>query len=245
MSWKDILNQQLLFRWHLQELYSWVSWTLVLITCQLAASMLYIWQRLLACLAIQMNKWHCCPTYCRRVQCIVAVRLAPMLHHCQTVRTIIQGKKLEHVGILHHNPNGEVAFFHRTSGGKPNPLATPGEFFHPHFTSLPLHPKAAWDMFDGAAEDQNYRYPRSRIKPMALEKCKLSDGKQLLYSPDCSGTSVRISEDTLPLPVITQNELRGTMLGQAFEVSNLLFTELQQFMHEPDHHFLRDLPQLR
>ena len=76
-----------------------------------------------------------------------------------------QGPKLEHVAILHHNPQGHVVFMHRTSGGKVNPIATPGALFEPHYITLPLHPQAAWDMFEGAAEDQNYRSVRHCQSP--------------------------------------------------------------------------------
>ena len=149
------------------------------------------------------------------------------------------------MGILHHNPEGDVVFFHRTSGGKPNPMASPGNLFEPHFTTLPLHPQAAWDMFDGAAESGNYRYPKDRIQAGILEKCQLTAEKQLLYSPDCSGAEVSVSIDKLPLPVVTQKDLQDTLLGQAYQTSTSLFIALQQFMQEPDHHFLKDLPPLK
>ena len=74
----------------------------------------------------------------------------------------MQGDKLEHVGILHHNPQGQVAFFHRTSGGKVNSLAAPGDMFNTNYTTVPLTAKAAWDMFEGASESGNYRYPKQR-----------------------------------------------------------------------------------
>ena len=156
-----------------------------------------------------------------------------------------QGEKLEHVGILHHNPQGEVVFLHRTSGGKPNPLAPPGQFFEPHYTTLPLHPQAAWDMFDGAAESQNYRYPKSRIQSGILKQCHLISGTQLLYEADCSDAAVSFSEDQLPLPVITQEDLQGTTLGLAYELSKSLLIALQQFMQAPDHQFLKNLDQLK
>ena len=138
-----------------------------------------------------------------------------------------------------------MVFLHRTSGGKLNPLATPGQFFEPHYTTLPLHPQAAWDMFEGAAESQNYRYPKPRIQTGMLDQCKLVSGTQLLYTPDCSGAAVSISEDKLPLPVITQEDLQGTQLGLAYEVSQSLFIALQQFMQVPDHQFLKNLEQLK
>lgn len=85
----------------------------------------------------------------------------------------MQGDKLEHVGILHHNPQGQVAYFHRTSGGKVNSLAAPGDMFNTNYTTVPLTAKAAWDMFEGANESGNYRYPKQRIRTGMLSNCTL------------------------------------------------------------------------
>ena len=69
--------------------------------------------------------------------------------------------KLEHVGIIHHNPQGSTAFLHRTSGGKLDPNSD--TYFSVDFITQPLSPQRAFLLFEGAAEDTNYRYPRDRF----------------------------------------------------------------------------------
>ncbi len=71
--------------------------------------------------------------------------------------------KLEHVGIIHHNPEGSAAFLHRTSGGKLDPGSD--GYFTVDFITQPLSPQRAYVLFEGAAEDGNYRYPRERFHP--------------------------------------------------------------------------------
>lgn len=156
----------------------------------------------------------------------------------------LQGTKLEHVGILHHNPQGQVAFFHRTSGGKVNPLAAPGQLWQPHYTTVPLSAQAAWDFFDGAAESGNYRYPKDRIQTGALGSCALVEGTSLVYRPSCGGVALQ-EKNTLPVSALTEQDLQGTQLRTAFEFSHAKFIALQQMMQEPDQQFLKALPWLR
>ena len=152
----------------------------------------------------------------------------------------MQGDKLEHVGILHHNPEGQVAFFHRTSGGKVNPMATPGDMFSTDYTTVPLTAKAAWDIFDGAAESGNYRYPKDRIRTGTLSRCTLLHGIQLLYRPSCEAGLLQ-EDDALPVSALTNDDLQNTQLRTVYEYSNAQFHELQTMMQVPDQQFLKQL----
>ena len=73
--------------------------------------------------------------------------------------------KLEHVGIIHHNSAGSPAFLHRTSGGKLDPSTD--AYFTVDLITLPLSPKRAYTLFEGAAETGNYRYPKDRFEILA------------------------------------------------------------------------------
>ena len=153
----------------------------------------------------------------------------------------LQADKLDHVGILHHNPEGEVIFFHRTSGGKVNPMAPPGEqILQPHYTTVPLTAKAAWEFFNDAAESANYRYAKDRIQKGALAKCASVKDRQLLYRPICAGVAVQ-AQDTLPVSVLTQQDLQGTQLGTVYNISTAKFLELQEKMQIPGQQFLKEL----
>jgi len=152
----------------------------------------------------------------------------------------LQGTKLEHVGILHHNPQGQIAFFHRTSGGKVNPLANPGQLFQAHYTTVPLTAQAAWDLFDGAAESGNYGYPKDRILAGAIGQCDIADSDQLLYRPSCAGVALQ-EQDTLPVSVLTQQDLVGTQLSVVYDLSTAKFVALQEMMQMPGQQFLREL----
>ncbi len=156
----------------------------------------------------------------------------------------LQGSKLEHVGILHHNPQGQVAFFHRTSGGKVNPVAAPGQLWQAHYTTVPLPAQAAWDMFDGAAESGNYRYPKDRIQAGTLTQCMLMEGRQLMYRPACAGVALQ-EQNSLPVSVLTQQELQGTQLGTVYDIAYSKFVALQEMMQVPDQKFLKELAWLR
>ncbi|DBA91081.1 TPA: hypothetical protein ACH3X1_016046 [Trebouxia sp. C0004] len=157
---------------------------------------------------------------------------------------VAEGSKLEHVGILHHNPQGHVAFFHCTSGGKVNPLAAPGQLWQAHYTTVPLPAQAAWDLFDGAAESGNYRYPRDRIQAGALKQCALIAGRQLEYRPSCAGVALQ-EQNSLPVSVLTQQDLQGTKLSTVYEASHSKFVALQEMMQMPDQKFLKELAWLR
>ena len=157
---------------------------------------------------------------------------------------VLQGTKLEHVGILHHNPQGQVAFFHRTSGGKVNPLAAPGQVFQAHYTTVPLTAQAAWDLFDGAAKSGNYRYPKDRIQTGALAHCSIAKGSQLLYTPSCAGVALQ-EQDALPVSVLTQQDLIGTQLSIVYDFSKAKFIELQEIMQVPGQQFLKELAWLK
>lgn len=145
------------------------------------------------------------------------------------------------MGILHHNPEGQVAFFHRTSGGKVNPMAAPGDqLFNTDYTTVPLTAKAAWDVFEGAAESGNYRYPRNRIRTGALSKCTLILGNQLQYRPSCE-IGLLDEDDTLPVSVLTNDDLQSTQLKSVYDYSDAQFRELQAMMQTPDQQFLKKL----
>ena len=152
----------------------------------------------------------------------------------------MQGDKLEHVGILHHNPGGQVAFFHRTSGGKVNPMAAPGDMLSTDYTTVPLTAQAAWDVFDGAAETGNYRYPKDRIRTGMLSRCTLLQGNQLLYRPSCEAGLLQ-EDNALPVSVLTNDDLRNTQLKTVYEYSNAQFQELQAMMQISDQPFLKQL----
>lgn len=157
---------------------------------------------------------------------------------------VAEGGKLEHVGILHHNPQGQVVFFHRTSGGKVNPMAAPGQLFESHYTTVPLPAQAAYDLFEGAAESGNYRYPRDCVQTGTLAQCKLAEGNQLLYRPSCAGTALQ-EQDLLPVAVLTQQDLIGTQLSVVYDFTTAKFIELQKMMQVPGQQFLKELPWLR
>lgn len=157
---------------------------------------------------------------------------------------VAEGSKLEHVGILHHNPQGQVAFFHRTSGGKVNPLAVPGQLWQAHYTTVPLPAQAAWDLFDGAAESGNYRYPKDRIQAGALKQCALIEGRQLMYQPTCASVALQ-EQHILPVSVLTQQDLQGTHLSTVYDMSYSKFVALQEMMQVPDQRFLKELAWLR
>ena len=72
-----------------------------------------------------------------------------------------EADKLEHVGIIHHDSAGSPAFLHRTSGGKLDPSTD--AYFTVDLITLPLSPKRAYALFEGAAETGNYRYPKDRF----------------------------------------------------------------------------------
>lgn len=156
----------------------------------------------------------------------------------------MQGDKFEHVGILHHDPSGQIVFFHRTSGGKVNPMAAPGNIFVTDYTTVPLTAKAAWDMFEGAAESGNYRYPKDRIRIETLSSCTLLDSHQLLYRPFCKAGLLQ-EEDDLPVSALTNQDLQGTQLISVYNLSNTMFRELQEMMQTSDQQFLKQLPWYR
>ena len=76
--------------------------------------------------------------------------------------------KLEHVGIIHHDPAGSPAFLHRTSGGKMDLLSD--AYFTVDFITQPLSPQRAYVLFEGAAEVGNYRYPRHRFSSLGTSR---------------------------------------------------------------------------
>lgn len=156
----------------------------------------------------------------------------------------MQGDKFEHVGILHHNPLGQIVFFHRTSGGKVNPMAAPGTIFSTDYTTVPLTAKAAWDMFEGAAESGNYRYPKDRIRTGTLSSCTLLDSHQLLYRPSCKAQLLQ-EEDGLPVSALTNLDLQGTQLIKVYNLTNTKFRDLQEMMQTSDQQFLKQLPWYR
>ena len=161
--------------------------------------------------------------------------------HALSSEPLLQSEKLEHVGILHHNPQGQVAFFHRTSGGKVNPMAPPGQIFNADYTTVPLTAKVAWDMFDGAAESGNYRYPKDRIQAERLSHCTLFKGDQLLYTPSCGADELLQQQEMLPVSVLTDADLQGSQLQVVYDFSNAKFRELQEMMQLSDQQFLKQL----
>ena len=156
----------------------------------------------------------------------------------------MQGAKLEHVGILHHNPQGRVAFFHRTSGGKANPVAEPGQLFQAHYTTVPLPAQIAWEMFDGAAESGNYRYPKDRIQTGRLGHCTIIEGNQVVYRPSCAGSALQ-EQQSLPVYVLTQQDIVGSQLAAVYDFSHARFIQLQEMMQTPGQQFLKELAWLR
>lgn len=160
--------------------------------------------------------------------------------YCDACCYTVQVDKLEHVGILHHDPQGQVAFFHRTSGGKVDPLAAPGHMFSTDYTTVPLTAKAAWDMFEGAAESGNYRYPKDRIRTGMLSGCTLLDNNQLVYRPSCTAGLLQ-ENDTLPVSVLTDEDLEGTQVREVYDYAKVKFRELQERMQISDQQFLKQL----
>lgn len=153
--------------------------------------------------------------------------------------TCLQNPKLEHVGILHHHPNGSIAFLHRTSGGKVNFMGT--DIFRAMYITPPLHPKVAFDMFEGAAEVGNYRYPIDRINYTVLASCKLQDGGDLLYKPACGDSMQQADAPTLPVPVMTPDMLPGSRLKSLLEASYQRFADLSALMQQPEQTVLKQL----
>ena len=123
-----------------------------------------------------------------------------------------------------------------------NPIAMPGEMFSPHYTTVPLTAQVAWDIFDGAAESGNYRYPNSRIQAGMLLQCTLLEGNQLLYRPPCGAAGPLQESDVLPVSVLTDADLQGSQLKEVYDFSNTKFCELQERMQLPEQQFLKQLP---
>ena len=82
--------------------------------------------------------------------------------------------KYEHVGILHHDPLGSIAFLHRTAGGKFDPHRD--DYFTVDMATVPLDPRRAWELFKGAGEPTNYRYPRDRFQPFNASQASTPAG---------------------------------------------------------------------
>lgn len=125
-----------------------------------------------------------------------------------------------------------------------NPVAAPGQLWQAHYTTVPLPAQAAWDMFDGAAESGNYRYPKDRIQAGTLTQCMLMEGRQLMYRPACAGVALQ-EQNSLPVSVLTQQELQGTQLGTVYDIAYSKFVALQEMMQVPDQKFLKELAWLR
>jgi len=99
-------------------------------------------------------------------------------------------------------------------------------------------------MFDSAAESGNYRYPKDRIQAGALKECMLIESRQLMYWPSCAGVALQ-EENSLPVSVLTQQDLQGTQLGTVYDTSYSKFVALQEMMQVPDQKFLKELAWLR
>lgn len=120
-------------------------------------------------------------------------------------------------------------------------MAAPGDqLFSTDYTTVPLTSKAAWDIFEGAAESGNYRYPKNRIRTGALSKCTLMLGNQLQYRPSCEAGLLQ-EDDTLPVSVLTSMDLQNTQLQSVYDYSDRQFLELQAMMQTPDQQFLKQL----
>lgn len=119
-------------------------------------------------------------------------------------------------------------------------MAAPGDMFSTKYTTVPLTAKAAWDMFEGAAESGNYRYPKDRICTGTFAKCTLLDSDQLLYRPSCNAGPLQ-EEDVLPVSALTDQDLQGTQLASVYNFTNTKFCELQEMMQAADQHFLKQL----
>lgn len=120
-------------------------------------------------------------------------------------------------------------------------MAAPGDqLFSTHYTTVPLTAKAAWDVFEGAAESGNYRYPKNRIRTGGLSMCTLTLGNQLQYRPSCE-TGLLDENDTLPVSVLTCDDLQSTQVQTVYDYSDAQFRELQAMMQTPEQQFLKQL----
>eukprot|EP00891_Asterochloris_glomerata_P004322 jgi/Astpho2/4322/fgenesh1_pg.00065_%23_12_t len=150
----------------------------------------------------------------------------------------MQGKlKLEHTGIFHHAPSGQVAFFHRTAGGKTNMIY--GELLRADHVSMPLDPQTAFDFYTDAGDPDNYRFPRGSIDAQALADCTVLDGDhELSYRALCPGAR----RSGLPVPVMAQTALQGTQLHTLLTMSYTAFLEYQERFQDTDQAILARLP---
>ncbi len=158
--------------------------------------------------------------------------------HCfHSTSTAPQKLKLEHTGIFHHAPSGQVAFFHRTAGGKTNMIY--GELLCADHVSMPLDPQTAFDFYTDAGDPDNYRFPRGSIDAQALADCTVLDGDhELSYRALCPGAR----RSGLPVPVMAQTALQGTQLHTLLTMSYTAFLEYQERFQDTDQAILARLP---
>ncbi|KAK9866493.1 hypothetical protein WJX84_012291 [Apatococcus fuscideae] len=195
---------------------------------------------------------------------LLAFMLAAEPHHyfqmaewtrlCLHQRPRDDASKLEHVGIIHHNSAGSPAFLHRTSGGKLDPSTD--AYFTVDFITLPLSPKRAFELFEGAAEIGNFRYPRARFVSLGGSRMHQAEhsgpaGQHPFEVCLLSRTTASDSKcwddgrEDLPVPVLAREHFRNgesdPRLALVLEASYQSFEELRGRLRRPGNAFLAHL----
>ncbi|KAK9862082.1 hypothetical protein WJX84_012147 [Apatococcus fuscideae] len=166
--------------------------------------------------------------------------------------------KLEHVGIIHHDPAGSPAFLHRTSGGKMDLLSD--AYFTVDFITQPLSPQRAYVLFEGAAEVGNYRYPRHRFGSLGTSRAARQtrsppleqESFQVCLMSHADAQHANCGDDgreDLPVPIIRSDRL-GDRLGDpklaaVLEASYKGFEELRGRLRQPNNDFMTGIAWLR